>query len=303
LNVVVNGASGYIGYHLTKKLLEDGNNVYAIYYDEVGNLSRIKTDDNLKKFDVLKVNIQKELCDKKIDVWFQLAWNGASGNLRTVPDKQVENELMSIESLKTAEAIGCRKIIFTGTIYENLFSCILDDEKFNNSSFYILAKKHTHELTLQMSKVMNIDYVWVQFCHPVGEYMDEKQFIPYAVKSFVTKSDTEFGQCMQYYDIVSVQDLVNALILLGRSEAKKKHYFIGSTNPRLMKDYLIEAAEICRYNKNIGFGKRPDDGLVFDRQWFDTSEFCSEFEWYPEYKFEDIIKELMLYFRKGIADE
>lgn len=303
MNVVVSGASGYIGYHLVKKLLDIGNNVYALYKNEPGNLNRINEDESLKKLDVSQLDVRKKLCGKNIDVWFQLAWNGASGPLRSDPDKQVENELMSIESMKTAEAIGCKKIVFTGTIYENLLSCILEDEKFNNNSFYIMSKKHTHELTLQMSKAMNIEYVWVQFCHPVGEYMNEKQFIPYAVKSFMSDLDTEFGECSQYYDIISVHDLVNALILLGQSESKQNHYFIGSTNPQLLKDYLLIAAEICGYKKNIGFGKRPDDGLIFEKEWFDTSEFCSEFRWNPEHKFEDIVKELVLYFSERETDE
>lgn len=303
MNVVVNGASGYIGYHLTKKLIESGNKVYALYKDKLNNLSMINPDENLKIINVSQTDISQELCDKKIDVWFQLAWNGASGSLRINPYKQVENELMSIESMKIAETIGCKKIIFTGTIYENLLSCILADEKFNNSSFYIMAKNHTHELTLQMSKNMNIKYVWVQFCHPVGEYMNENQFIPYAVKAFMTNEDTEFGKCDQYYDIVSVHDLADALILLGQSAPKKNYYFVGSEKPKLLKDYLSEAAEICGYKKNIGFGKRADDGLIFEKQWFDISEFSSEFGWKPKYKFNDIIEELISYFREGTADE
>ena len=53
---------------------------------------------------------------------------------------------------------------------------------------------------------------------------------------------------------------------------------------------MREAAQICGYKLPIGFGKRPDDGLVFEIKWFDTTLFENEFKYKYNETLADIFK-------------
>ncbi|MGN1305489.1 MAG: NAD-dependent epimerase/dehydratase family protein [Oscillospiraceae bacterium] len=290
MKAIVNGASGYIGFHLTETLLKSGHEVYAVCRKNIGLLEKIHPSDDLH----IVISEQNETAnhfDGIIpDVWYQLAWEGSIGDMRASPEVQIKNELLCVNAMETAKNIGCKKIIFTGTVYENISEPILENPVFDKNSFYIIAKKHAHEMTLQLSKKLDIEYVWCTFCQPVGKYMNEKQLIPYAVKCFANNEPSSFGSCSQYFDIIPVEYLADALVVLGENKCRKNSYYIGSGEPRILKDYLIEAAAVCGYKLDIGFGKRQDDGMVFLKEWFDCSEFKNEFRLKEQHSFESLLK-------------
>lgn len=291
MKVIVNGASGYIGYHLVNSLLKNNHEVYAICRSNTGHLKDMELFDNLHIIITEQSGVVEKLHKVVPDVWYQLAWEGACGEGRSNPELQIKNEMLSVNAMKIAKQIGCCKIIYAGTVYENILDAILEKEVFYKNSFYIISKKHAHEMTYQLSKKLCIDYVWCTFCHPVGKYMSEKQLLPYAVKCFLNNQPTEFGSCSQYFDVISVEDLSDAFVVLGENKCRKTEYYIGSGNPRILREYIEEAADICGYKLEVGFGKRHDDGLVFKREWFDTINLKTDFSFLSFTEFKNIILE------------
>ncbi len=298
MNVLINGASGYIGYHLVNELISCGHTVYAVCRGRAGFSDEIKEAAGLKVIVCPQDKLYESVRGLKLDVWYQLLWEGACGELRKSAEVQLKNELMAVNSMEIANSIGCPKIIHTGTIYEKLTDDILSAEDFNGSSFYIMAKKHTSEITAQLAKRLGIKSVWCRFCHPVGRYMNENQMFAYAVKRFINNEPTEFGSCEQYFDIISVSDLVRALRLLGEESPRKNSYYLGSNSPRKLRDYIEEAAEICGYKAEIGFGKRKDDGLIFRKEWFDASDFEEEFGCFENDGFKGGVRSMINYFKE-----
>lgn len=299
MKAVVNGASGYIGYHLVNSLLKNDHEVYALCRNGFGHLENIQACDNLHIIVTEQSAAKEKLSGVSPDVWYQLAWEGACGEKRSDPEIQIKNELLSVEAMKTAQLSGCGKFICTGTVYENVTGVILDNSIFDRNSFYIIAKKHAHEMTYQLSKKLDIDYIWCTFCHPIGRYMSENQLLPYAVKCFTEKRPAEFGSCSQYFDIIPVEYLTDSLVVLGENKCRGTNYYIGSGKPRILKEYIEEAAKICGYEYEIGFGKRKDDGMKFFREWFDSSDFLNEFSKKSVFSFEESIRELAENYKRG----
>ncbi len=299
MNVLVNGASGYIGYYLTKELAENGHKVYAVCRKNHGLLTNLPEMDNINVITCGQDKLKDAVSGLKIDVWYHLLWEGACGPLRAEPALQLNNERMAVEAMELAASIGCGKIIFAGTVYERFVDSILENNNFSGSSFYIISKKHAHEKTFQLSKKLNIEYIWCQFCHPVGVYMNESQLIPGTVRSFLSGRSMEYGRCNRYFDIIDVADLAAAFRLLGEKKSAEAFYYIGSGKPRILREYIEEAAEICGYKGEILFTDR-DDGLVFRREWFDTEVFDSEFGFSAKHNFRDSITSISEYYRGKI---
>ena len=62
MNIIVTGAAGFIGMHVSKKLLDDGHNVIAIdnlntYYDQTLKQNRLKSLSGYKNFIFYKQDI------------------------------------------------------------------------------------------------------------------------------------------------------------------------------------------------------------------------------------------------------
>lgn len=288
---VVNGASGFIGTHLVNELIEYGHIVYAICRSKTDRFNELKTD----RFHLI-ICEQGDIADRlkgvSVDIWYQLAWEGASGPMRSNEAVQVSNVTLSTESIHIAHDLKCKKIIFAGTIYEAFAEEILKDNNFVGSSYYILAKKFAAQMTMQVAKKVGIEYVWCRFCHPIGRYIKDNQMMAYVISSFVNNSETEFGTCDGWYDVIAVEDLAYAFRLAGEKKLAKKEYYIGGKDTRILKDYILEAAEICRYTKEIGFGKRPADGLVFNKEWFDSNDFIKETGWCERVGYREAVKGL-----------
>lgn len=295
MNVLINGASGYIGYHLVQEMLSNGHIVYAVCRNNKGFLAHIPNNERLIIITCSQEELSKKIKNLQVDVWYQLLWEGACGELRKSAEVQIKNEIMAANAMETAYSIGCYKIIHTGTVYEYLANFILEAENFNGNSFYIIAKKHASEITEQLAKKLGIKSIWCRFCHPIGRYMNENQMFAYAVKRFISNEMTEFSSCNQYFDIVSVLDLVRALRFIGEGIPKKNMYYLGSNSPRKLCEYIEQAASICGYQQEIGFGKRNDDGLVFKKEWFDASDFEREFGAFEHDGFEGGVKNMIHY--------
>ncbi|MCR5824512.1 MAG: NAD(P)-dependent oxidoreductase [Lachnospiraceae bacterium] len=292
MNVLVNGASGYIGYHLTKNLLENGHRVYAVCRTSEGHLTEFAGNEDLTVIKTEQSVLEEKIKGLNIDVWYQLLWDGALGEKRSDVNLQLTNVKMYLDALNTAEKMGCKKIIYTGTVYEKLSENILKNDAANMHSFYILAKKQAHDLTLQLSKGMKIGYAWVNFCHPMGKYMNPKQVGPYALELFKRKEKGCFGPCRHLFDIIPVSYLADGLRLLGERDTHKKEYYVGSGAPRLLRDILTDMAKECGYDGPIGFDERPDDGLVFEAEWFDTKDFRDDTDLPYRYGISDVVREL-----------
>ena len=65
MKILITGSSGFIGFHLAKKLLESGNNVHGIdsmnnYYDINLKNSRLKILKKYKNFSFTKTKLENK---------------------------------------------------------------------------------------------------------------------------------------------------------------------------------------------------------------------------------------------------
>ena len=65
MKILITGSSGFIGFHLAKKLLESGNNVHGIdsmnnYYDVNLKNSRLKILKKYKNFSFTKTKLENK---------------------------------------------------------------------------------------------------------------------------------------------------------------------------------------------------------------------------------------------------
>ena len=110
-------------------------------------------------------------------------------------------------------------------------------------------------------KYIGLDFVWMQFSNIYGPENKTGNLISYTIGELEKGNEALFGPALQPYDFIFVEDLIEAVLRLGENKTSRNSYFIGSGEPRILKDYLLEIGEQYGKKELIKVGVRQDDGI------------------------------------------
>ena len=266
---IISGATGFIGTHLCKELNDNKVKVKALVRRDSGNLKRL---DGVAELVECGMDEYDSLKEEKADVFYHLAWEGATGPGRDDEFLQIKNIYRTISAMHAAKRIGCKRFVALGTVYENFVPQIMQDKQHRKADFYILAKQNAHYMCQKLATKLGIEFVWATIFQPIGRYIKKDQVMAYAINGILKGEEPKFGPAMEPYDITSVEDISYGLRLLGECSLTKQEYYIGSGKPKIMKDYLVETKAILQSETELEIGVRPDDGLRFSFDWYDITE-------------------------------
>src|SRR5688500_18638304 len=140
MNILVNGANGFIGTYLCEYLLEKNYNVTGIDISEESNLQH--TDYSYKKLDIATEIVNCSM-NEKIDGIVHLA---QSGRYRDFPEGGTGmidvNVLGTFYLLEWARIHGVQKFIFasTGNVYAPAPKFLTETDICHPNSFYAATK-------------------------------------------------------------------------------------------------------------------------------------------------------------------
>lgn len=283
-NVIVTGANGFVGYWLIKELAKHNCNITAVIKDENENISMLSEFDNVNIVycDLSALETLKEkLAGKTYDTFYHIAWIAAGGIGRADYNLQLLNVKYACDALKVASELGCKKILFAGTITEKLTESI-DRLSSAVNNIYGVVKNTTHSLVKILSQKYNIDYVWMRFANLYGPHSVNGNIVGYTIKELLSGNDATFGPAQQPYDFVYIEDLAYAAYLLGEKETKKDCYYLGCGDIRKLSDYLLEIGSICGKSDKIKIGARPDDGTRYNAEWFEIKDLKEDTGYEPK---------------------
>lgn len=289
MTFIITGANGFIGSCLTKRLIADKNEVYAIDLsfenDNIGESKYVhKIETNVK--DIFK-HIDK--LPTGADSFFHLAWIGVNGPEKADPFIQCDNISIALNCARLASELNCKKFLCAGTIAERAVDSLEQLERVNGGMMYGSAKKCASIMIETLCKTIGLQFVWMQFSNIFGPTNKTGNLVDYALKEILNDKEAKFGPALQPYDFIYVDDLIEAVYRLGTMKTTRSFYFIGSSQPRVLKDYLLEIGDKTNKKELIKIGLRPDDGIKYSFDMFDTSSLEQEIGKYVEKTFSERI--------------
>lgn len=300
--VIITGANGFVGSWLCKELLAHNVEIIAIIKDdneEVGNITQYK-NVNIVYCDLGEiVKIKETISERDIDTFYHLAWAGSTGKIRADYELQLLNVKYSCDCAKVAKELGCKKFLCAGTITEKIIENLFQLEAKSENMIYGVAKHTTHTMLEVICKQLKLDYVWMRFSNIYGPFNMSGNIVNYTLNEMVKGNVPTFSKGEQPYDLMYIKDLVRAMYKLGESNNTKTCYFLGSEECRLLKDYLIEISDVFGEGCSIGLGKRPEDGIVYHKDWFNIEELQKDTGFKSQYTFSDGITETIEWIKKG----
>ncbi len=290
-SIIVTGANGFIGRNFIKYVAEKGIKVCAV------DISH--DNSSLREIDAVKlIEIGLDELDRlpryvdaewKPEVFYHFAWAGTTGIRRADYALQLENARYVCDAAKISKKLGCRRFIAPGTITEKIVPYAVEHHCVSQGLTYAISKVAASHLLEIVCKSEAIDYIWVRLSNIFGGDNTNGNLISYTLEEFKKNNTPNYGPCMQPYNFTYIDDVVDALYLLGESEGEHKTtYFLSNGEKRILKDYLLEVADL--FKKNVDIGKRPDDGIRYETFWFDDKGIQEDFGFKPRYKFSEAIK-------------
>lgn len=302
--VVVLGANGFLGTKLSFALSEKGYEVIALVdgrfpYDVLTNKQNIKTHEFcLEEID----SISGDKLFSGVDTLYHFAWEGVNAALRSEAETQAQNILYGLKVLRFAERYQIRKVIIPGSAAEVGCSqgLITGKEMPAPTDMYSASKVATRFVCQTYARQHGIGLIWTLITSIYGPGRDDNNLLSYVIKSLLKGEKPSTTKLEQKWDYLHIDDLMNALVLLGEKGVCGKVYPIGSGENKPMKAYVELIRDLINPSLPLGIGDLPYKNAVVDNQMMEITELKADTDFAPTYSFESGIKEVIDYFKNRL---
>lgn len=303
---IVTGANGFIGSALIRTLVANGITVTAVVRNQQSDLSRIADVHglNIVYCEMDNLNRLPGLIEKNADTFYHLAWDGSSGPERANYQTQLKNTRWSLDAVDAAAEIGCSRFVGAGALAElDVGSYSFQDGATPNAvSCYGAAKIAARLMTKAECCKLGIDHLWAVLPNTYGIGNYTSNFINFAAKLMITGQPANFTTAEQMYDFVHISDTVLGLCKIGQFGKPYYSYYIGSTKPRKLKEYIAILRDAIDPNIRLNLGTIPFNGVSQPESAFDCSQLVQDTGYRPEIKFENGITDTVAWLRNQIRE-
>jgi UDP-glucose 4-epimerase len=295
--ILVTGGAGFIGFHLTKKLLNLGADVTI--YDNLssGKIENVKDNSKAKfiKGDIL--DLKQLLGTEKFDLIYHLA-------AQVVVPYSMENPTIDFETNArgTLNVLEKARKDKTRLVFASSAAVYGNPTKFPTSEKYgfhpfscyglskVVGEEYSQIYTLQYGTeitIVRFSNVYGSRCHGViHDFLDKLQADP-------TKL-TIIGTGQQARDFVHVSDIAEALARTADKSAVGKTFNLGFGETTKIIDLakmMLKILNLTDKTKVTTTGQSWQGDI--DTIWFDITKAKKELNWTPKIRLEDHLRTLI----------
>ena len=310
IKVLVTGADGFIGSHLTEMLLEQGYDVKALsYYNSFNNWGWL---DGLKhpKLEVITGDVRDaHFCEhitKDIDIIFHLAALIAIPYSYFAPDSYVDTNIKgTLNICQAAKENNVRRVIVTSTseVYGTAKYVPIDENHPKQpQSPYSATKIGADAIALSFYNAFDLPVVVARPFNTYGPKQSARAIIPTIITQIASGvNEIKLGDLSPTRDFNYVKDIAKGFIELSKcNEAIGQEVNICSNFEISMKETLALIAKLM--NSDVKFISerqriRPEKSEVF-RLWGDNSKIKKLTSFHPSYSIEEGLTETIQWFLK-----
>ena len=291
---VVTGANGFIGTALCKTLSEKGISVIAVVRNEQENVERIKNIPNLNIVycDLSNFkNLSNFITDRDIDVLYHLAWVGSAGPLRGNAEVQFNNIKYTCDTVESCSKMNCKRFVFASSIMEYEIEAVMaTDTTPGINTLYSSAKVSADYMARTIAGSLKIDYIRAVISNIYGPWELSPRLINTSIRKMLNGEHCSFSVGEQIYDFIYIDDAAKSFIAIGEKGVSNRAYYIGSQNPKPLKEFLLEMKNVIDPTIEIGLGELPFNGVSLTYKEFDIHAVKNDTGYVPSVSFAEGIK-------------
>lgn len=273
--VIVTGANGFVGSALVKELVK--NDVEVLAMDMPGCNGNLPVCDKVKFLPLALDNISslKALIDDRdFECFYHFAWAGSAGAARADTKLQLQNAQWTIDCLRAAKEVGCKKFVAAGSImeHETMAAAFASGNKPGLGYIYGSGKLVAHTMAMSVAADIGIDLVWAEITNAYGVGELSPRMVNTTIRKVIKGEEPQFTAGTQNYDFVYIDDVAKAFYLIGKNGKPFNEYLIGSSNAKPLKEFLLEMKAAIAPDLNFIFGDIPFTGINLPLEKYDCSK-------------------------------
>ncbi|TCS76024.1 NAD-dependent epimerase/dehydratase family protein [Pectinatus cerevisiiphilus] len=298
---IVSGANGFIGSAVVKYLISQGIEVIALH--RKNNCDNIPESSLIKKMvmDLEKIeDIQKEIPFGKYDIFYHFAWKGSAGEARSDTKLQLQNAQWTVEALRVAHKLGCKRFICAGSImeYEAMAACYTQGNRPGLGYIYGGGKVVAHIMCMSVAAKLGIELIWPEITNAYGVGEISPRMVNTTIRKCIKNEIPQFTAGTQNYDFVYIADVARAFYLIGKNGKPFHEYLIGSSTARPLKEFLLEMKKTIAQDLEFVFGNVPFTGTNLPIEKFDCTKTEQDTGFKAEVSFAEGIKRTMKWLKE-----
>ena len=297
---LITGAGGFIGRNLTRRLLAGGVRVCAADVDA----SRIPAVEGV-------VPLSVDLGDKEAltaliraerpDVCYHLAWAGVSTDVKNEVDLQLSNIPLTLAVLDACAEGGCPHVVVPGSASEYAYcgQAIDGANAPAPGDAYAAAKAAVQVLCQWRARQLGLHLNWLLIGSIYGPGRNDSNILTYTIKALLRGEHTEYSRLEQMWDYLYIDDLTEALYLVGRLGKPDGVYPVGSGQARPLAAYIRQIRDAIAPDAPLGIGELPyKNGSKPDNSVLDITRLQEDTGFRPQVSFEEGIARTIAYFKE-----
>ncbi len=319
VKIVVAGGAGFIGSHLCKRLLADGNEVFCIDNLLTGDKGNIETLLDNPHFHFIEHDITKPFTKflnsqfLTLNSVFHLASPASPNHHSRLSYHALPMETMMVNTQGTLELLKFAKthnatFLFASTseAYGDPLEHPQKEEYRGNvsttgpRSVYDEAKRFGETLTSYFGREKNVDTRIVRIFNTYGPNMqteDKRMIVNFITQALTNQPITIFGDGTQTRSLCYVDDLVEGLVrLMFNKKAKGEVVNLGATNEHTVIEYATITKQLTNSSSEIVLSEKlPEDDPLKRKP--DITKAKQLLDWEPRVSLEEGLQKTIAYFR------
>ena len=313
--ILVTGAEGFIGSHLTELLVNEGYDVRAmVQYNSFNNWGWIDTfDKEIKdKLDIFLGDVRDpngvRTAMKDVDAVFHLAALIAIPYSYHSPDMYVDTNIKgTLNILQAARDLGTKRILVTSTseVYGTAQYVPIDEKHpYQGQSPYSATKIGADRLAESFYRSFNLPVTIVRPFNTYGPRQSARAVIPTIITQLLSgKEEIKLGSLTPTRDFNYVKDTARGFLEIYKSDktigeeiniATQREISIGDLANELIRQINPDAKIICDEQR-----VRPEKSEV-NRLLGCNEKIKRLTNWAPKYTFEEGLAETIEFLRNNL---
>ena len=308
-NILVTGAAGFLGSHLTDALLAEGNSVLGVDNLSTGNPANLAHLKNEPRFRFLDADICKPFDPGKVDYIFNFASPASP-----VDYHRLGPETLLVGSYGTINTLDLARKYSAGYLHASTSECYGDPEvhpqvetywghvnPVGPRSVYDEAKRFSEAAVMAYHRYYNVDTHMVRIFNTYGPRLqanDGRVISNLIMQALQHKPLTIYGDGSQTRSFCYVSDLIEGIVRLSHSS---EHMPVNIGNPEewTILECAREVVAVTGSRSEIVFEPLPQDDPTRRRP--DITLARTLLDWEPKVKLRQGLERSLEYFRTFLA--
>jgi len=262
MSFLVTGASGHLGSYLTKRLVEQGEDVSILVRKESELWRLADVIDRIRIFhaDLDEIETASDaIAEIRPETVFHLAWSGVMSNFRNHPRQVTSNVKGSLRLFEIAHENGCRCWIGVGSQaeYGPYDVPLREDLPTRPNTVYGVSKLCVALLTEKLCQLTGMRFVWLRLLASYGPKDNERHLIPSVINQLLRGEKPALTRGEQKWDYLYVDDAVEAIHLAALKPEVNGVYNLGSGEIHTVRNIAERLRDIIDPSLPLGIGEVP----------------------------------------------